>query len=273
MTNNKSENEPPHLFVDDDVSSTTGRIYVDQWEKSNIENLLKEWAEKAAGLRWIHRHSASYWRTIDKRLNLIGIGIASFVSGSSLVGSVETIVDPTYIMITVGFFGMLSILNQSLMRFYNAIEKITLHETAAKGFGNLNRLISIKLSMSRAQRGSPEDFLEYVMSQNENLFNNQIEPNPVSVNAFRDEFQADDVDFSFPDIAGKTFKVDVYEAPGPVQIPLRKINTNYSIVEPPTRSLNISTNDLYKQALQPSRERVTLDGTSSPKIGVREEFI
>ena len=210
-TNNKPASRI-NLFIDDDVNSTTKNTYLCQWENSNIETLLKQWGEKTGGLRWMNRHSASYWKTIDKRLNLVSIGISSFISASSLLGAAESIVDPTYIMITVGFVGMLSILNQSLMRYYNAPGKITLHETAAQAFGNLNRLIAVKLSMSRNQRGDPKEFVEYVMEKHERLFNSHIEPHSSSIQAFKDEFEnIGDGDFAYPDILSKTFRIDVYD--------------------------------------------------------------
>jgi hypothetical protein len=183
------------------------------WENSNTEKLLKEWGEKAAGLRWMHRYSASYWRGVDKRLNLLGISLSSFISASSLIGAVEDIVPTTMVMTAVGFVGMLNILNQSLMRFYNSNEKITLHETAAKGFGNIHRLIATKLSLAIQDRGNPKKLLKYVLKENERLFNDNIEPHSTSINAFLETFDTLDVvvDFTFPDIVGKSFKIHVFE--------------------------------------------------------------
>lgn len=210
MSNNDDKSS-----TDDNVSETltTKMSNMELWENSNSENLLKEWGEKAAGLRWMHRYSANYWRSVDKRLNLLGISLSSFVSASSLIGAAEDMVPTTVVMTTVGFVGMLNILNQSLMRFYNSNEKITLHETAAKGFGNVNRQIITKLSMARQDRGNPKKLLKQVMKENEKLFNESIEPHPSSIKAFLDTFNKPDdvVDFNFPDIVGKSFKIYVYE--------------------------------------------------------------
>ena len=183
------------------------------WENSNTENLLREWGEKAAGLRWMHRNSANYWRGVDKRLNLLGISLSSFVSASSLIGAIEDIVPLTLVMTAVGFVGMLNILNQSLMRFYNANEKITLHETAAKGFGNINRSIATKLSLARQDRGDPKKMLKYVLKENERLFNDNIEPHSTSIKAFLETFNRPNmvVDFNFPDIVGKSFRINVFD--------------------------------------------------------------
>jgi hypothetical protein len=183
------------------------------WENSNTENLLKEWGEKAAGLRWMHRCSSCYWRGVDKKLNLLGIALSSFISASSLIGAVEDFVPTTVVMTSVGFVGMLNILNQSLMRFYNSNEKITLHETAAKGFDNINRLIVTKLSLSRQDRGNPKKFLKYILRENEKLFNDNIAPHPTSIKEFLETFNKpnDVLDFKFPDIVGKSFKINVYE--------------------------------------------------------------
>jgi hypothetical protein len=191
-----------------ETSLSVKLVYADQWEHSNTEALMKEWGEKAAGLRWMHLTSAVHWRSVDKRLTLIGIGISAIVSASSLIGASEFLPN-SYIMTGVGFIGMLSILNQSIARFYNSVEKSTLHDTAARDFGNLNRLIKTKMSLARIDRGNPRNFMRYILKENEKLFKVHLDPHPCSVLDFRRTFH--NKDFIFPDNVGDTFKINVYD--------------------------------------------------------------
>jgi hypothetical protein len=192
-----------------DISSNAKRVHADKWEHSNTEELMKEYGEKAAGLRWMHRYSAVYWRKLDSRFTMVGICISAIVSTSSLIGATENFIPTRFILFGVGFIGMLQILNQSLARFYNSVEKATLHDTAAKEFGTLNRLIAIKMSLARIDRGNPQNFLKYILKQNEKLFNEHSDPHPSSIRDFRLSFKQ--TDFAMPDIAGHTFKINVYE--------------------------------------------------------------
>jgi len=198
------------LFDDNSDTSISVKLgHAEQWEHSNTESLMKEWGEKAAGLRWMHRYSAVHWRSLDTRLTLIGIGISAIVSASSLIGANETLIPSSYLLTGVGFITMLSILNQSIARYYNSIEKSTLHDTAAKEFGNLNRLIVTKMSLARIDRGNPRNFMRYVLKENEKLFSVHLDPHPCSIMEFRRTF--DHKDFIFPDNVGETFRINVYD--------------------------------------------------------------
>nr|QOI90632.1 hypothetical protein HWQ62_00501 [Pyramimonas orientalis virus] len=249
-------NENGEQSCDEDTiseSMSTKMNNIEQWEFSNTETLLQEWGEKAAGLRWMHRYSANHWRSVDKRLNLVGISLSSFVSASSLIGAAEDIVPSTYIMTVVGFVGMLNILNQSLMRFYNSNEKITLHENAAKGFGNINRLIATKLSMSRRDRGNPKTFLNYILKENEKLFNDNIEPHTTSINAFLNTFNKKNttIDFNFPDIVGKSFRIRVCDTETLFN------NTNKS------NNYKVNEQELYQLEIEPMN---TLNMTNELRV-------
>lgn len=184
-----------------------------KWENSSLESLLRMWGEKASGLRWMHIHSANIWRYTDQKLNMTGIILSSVVSASSLIGAFETLIDSTYVMTFVGFVSMLNILNQSMIRFYNCSEKAALHETAAKQFGNFQRYINTKLSLSRMERGPPNQVLDYALRENERLYKENIEPYEKSQLAFVKHFQEkiEENDFSIPDYVSDTLRINIFE--------------------------------------------------------------
>lgn len=188
-------------------------LHLKKWENSNLETLLKRWGEKAGCQRWIHLHSASLWRDKDRRLNMIGIVLSSIVSASSMIGAFETYMDQSYVMTFVGFIGMLNILNQSLSRYYNCTEKAAAHETAARQFGNFQRFLTTKLSLSRMDRGPPKVVLGYAMNENDRLYKENPEPCNESICAFYDHFsqKIHEHDFSIPDYVSDTLRIDVFD--------------------------------------------------------------
>lgn len=199
---------------DDAVSYTESEklSHLKLWEMSNTEDLLKAWGEKAAGLRWMHIHSAEYWRKIDTRLNIMGITMSSLISASSLAGSAETFMPQEYIMIMVGMIGLFNVLNQSLQRFYNCSEKAALHDTYARQFGNFHRYISTKMSMSRLDRGSPKQILDYAVSENERLFQESPDPHQTSMTLFKKVFDNNhNKSFAIPDIVGDSFEIQIFD--------------------------------------------------------------
>jgi len=184
-----------------------------QWSKSNIEDLLKSWGEKAGGLRWMHSHSAAFWRHRDNTLNYIGITLSTVISASSLTGPTEIFIDPNYVMLFVGIIGMINMLVQSLQRFYRSSEQAARHENAARQFGYFNRYIATKLSMSRKERGPPKQLLNYALNENDRLHKENPDPHHLSMCAFREHFgtRANNLEFSIPDFVTDTFKMSTYD--------------------------------------------------------------
>lgn len=209
------QNELSPDISDSEISYTeTEKIdFLKKWENSNLELLLRTWGEKAAGLRWMHLHSAQFWRYKDQKLNMSGIVLSSIVSASSLIGAFEFFLNQSYIMTFVGFIGMLNILNQSMLRYYNCTEKATLHETAGKQFGNFQRYINTKLSLSRMERGPPKLVMEYALRENDRLYKENIEPYESSLKCFLTHFseKIEINDFSIPDYVSDTLRIHIFD--------------------------------------------------------------
>jgi hypothetical protein len=212
MLNNASSKSDEEESVESYTESEKMK-HLKKWEHSNLEVLLKRWGEKAGGQRWMHLNSATYWRNKDKQLNLTGIALSSVVSASSLTSAFESYIDQKYIMTFIGFVGMLSILNQSVIRFYGCTEKAALHETAARQFGNFQRHLTTKLSLSRLERGPPASVLEYALRENDRIYKENIEPHHTSIDNFYNHFKTkiNERDFSIPDYIGDTLRIDVFD--------------------------------------------------------------
>ena len=52
------------------------QLNAESWSP-HMEELMKAWGEKAAGLRYMHSGASGYWRGVSNRLTLWGIGVTS----------------------------------------------------------------------------------------------------------------------------------------------------------------------------------------------------
>lgn len=195
------------------------------WETSSTEDLIKGWGEKAGGLRWMHAKSAEFWRLKDERLNLANVLMSCFTSATAFLGSVTTstqrLIPSEYVMMFVGFVGLANVVMLSITQYYKSPEKAMVHENASKQFGNFNRFIATRLSLSTADRGDPREVMRYSLKENERLHNENVEPHPFSVECYK-EFVCNNVsnekdiclnvtNFVLPDILNTSFGITTYD--------------------------------------------------------------
>jgi len=62
------------------------KVNADSWS-DNMENLMKQWGEKAAGLRFMHGHAGSQWKGFANKLAITGIVVTGVASTLSLVAT------------------------------------------------------------------------------------------------------------------------------------------------------------------------------------------
>ena len=49
----------------------------------HMEDLMKSWGEKAAGLRWMHNKAAGSWKAVSNKLTLTGIVLKTVSSAAA----------------------------------------------------------------------------------------------------------------------------------------------------------------------------------------------
>ena len=99
----------------------------------HMEDLMKGWGEKAAGLRWIHSKDAGTWKGFADKLSLWGIFLTTVASTAAVATANMDAPSVTY---AIGGVGMIATLVQSVKKFYNAEEKAADHGAVAKQFGS-----------------------------------------------------------------------------------------------------------------------------------------
>ena len=183
---------------------------------SNMETLLADWGEKAAGLRFMHSHCGSSWRTFGNNLAVTGIVVTSIASSMSLVAtSIDEPEIKNGILFGVGGIGLCSALIQSFKKFYNAEEKAAEHTSVSKQFGSFYRYIVLQLSMSREDRDPCDVLTSYALKEYERLQQEAPSLSSSAINAFKNKFS--DTEQAIPDVAEDRFVITVAEPNTPIK--------------------------------------------------------
>ena len=195
------------------------KVNADSWS-DNMELLMKQWGEKAAGLRFMHAHSGSQWKGFANKLSITGIIVTGVASTLSLVAtSVDDQEVKNGILFGVGGVGLISTLVQSFKKFYNAEEKAADHSSVAKQFGSFYRYMTLQLGMSREDRDPADVLTSWALKEYERL---QQEAPPIggkSIALFNSKFDKNIQ--AIPDVAEDKFVINVYNPPNFIEVNAR----------------------------------------------------
>jgi hypothetical protein len=198
------------------------KVNADSWS-DNMELLMKQWGEKAAGLRFMHAHSGSQWKGFANKLSITGIIVTGVASTLSLVAtSIDEPEVKNGILFGVGGVGLISTLVQSFKKFYNAEEKAADHSSVAKQFGSFYRYMTLQLGMSREDRDPADVLTSWALKEYERL---QQEAPPVggkSIALFNSKFDKNIQ--AIPDVAEDKFVIKVYNPPNFIEVNSRISN-------------------------------------------------
>ena len=187
------------------------KVNADSWSE-NMESLMKQWGEKAAGLRFMHSHSGGIWKKFSNQLSITGIVVTGVASTVTLIAtSVSDENTKNGILMGVGGVGLLSTLIQSFKKFYNAEEKAADHASVSKQFGSFYRYMVLQMGMSREDRDPADVLSAWALKEYERL---QQEAPPIggsSVALFKKKFT--DPDQCIPDVAEDKFVITVFKNP------------------------------------------------------------
>ena len=208
MSSQEMSLEAQEALINAKRDSLVKKINAASWSP-HMEQLMKEWGEKSAGLRFIHNASAGKWKKFSNELTLIGIGVTAISSAVSLVAA--SVEDPDVkdgILYGVGAVGLIASLIQSIKKFYNAEEKAADHSAIAKQFGSFYRYMTLQMGMAPEDRLPASQLTEFALKEYERL---QQDAPPVGGDAvalfkktFKDSKQA------VPDVCEDEFEIKVY---------------------------------------------------------------
>lgn len=130
------------------------------------EIILKIWAEKAAGYRWLHNKAARHYKSVNDRLSLSSIflttmaGLGSFGAGNS---------GPGFIYYVICAVNVLSAFLTSLQKFYKCAEKAEAHRSVSRQFATLYRNVSVELTLAPKHRSAAKDIARSCRNDYERL--------------------------------------------------------------------------------------------------------
>ena len=213
MSTSEMSIEAQEALMNAKRDSLIKKINAGSWSP-HMEQLMKQWGEKSAGLRFIHNASATKWKKFSNNLTLIGISVTAVSSAISLVAaSVEDTEIKNSILYGVGAVGLVASLVQSIKKFYNAEEKAAEHSAIAKQFGSFYRYMTLQMGMSPEDRLPSGQLTEFALKEYERL---QQDAPPVSSDAielfkktFKNSKQA------VPDVCEDEFEIKIYSSVEP----------------------------------------------------------
>ena len=193
------------------------KVNAESWS-DNMENLMKQWGEKAAGLRFMHAHSGGQWKAFANKLAITGIVVTGVASTLSLIAtSVEDQDVKDGILFGVGGIGLVSTLIQSFKKFYNAEEKAADHGSVSKQFGSFYRYMTLQMGMSREDRDPSDVLTTWALKEYERLQQEAPNLSGKSVALFKKTFKNENQ--AVPDIAEDEFVIKVYRPIDAVEVP------------------------------------------------------
>ena len=171
---------------------------------NHMEDIMKAWGEKAAGLRWIHNKNAGSWKAFSDKLSLWAIFLTTVSSTASL--ATAGLEDSAGVMYGIGALGMIASLIQSVKKFYNAEEKAADHAAVAKQFGSYYRYMTLQMGMSREDRKSSDLLTDWALAEYERLQQESPSVSGKSIAAYRKEFPDTE---NMPDVAEDEFIISI----------------------------------------------------------------
>jgi hypothetical protein len=161
------------------------------------EKLLKSWAERAAGYRWLHNHARLHFKRQNDYLSYPSIVIASItgVGGFAVLnpsGSENVSHDTkTKIMFVQYFFAFLNVLGgilTSIGKFSQSLSLSEAHSAMCIQYSKYYRNIDMELSLDIRDRTCVVDFVKKCREEYDRLLDEAPDIPAISIQAFNLEF-------------------------------------------------------------------------------------
>lgn len=172
---------------------------------NHMEDLMKSWGEKAAGLRWMHNQAAGSWKGFSDRLAIAGIVLTTLSSAAAFGGAGGE--NEELIMYTLGGMGLAASLIQSLKKFYQADEKAADHAAIAKQFGSFYRAMTLELGMGREDRRPADELSGWASKEYDRMQQDAPSLGGGIIEAFRSSFKSAK---NIPDVAETHFDIKIH---------------------------------------------------------------
>jgi hypothetical protein len=171
-----SEPEPPKT-EGDDKQEVVKKKFLNGWT-SEIEDLMADWADKAACYRWMHEKTSTVSQKKDNYFNYPIIILSALIAGANF--SLNSIVGDDkeaqkFAQIGLGGASMVTGILQTIMNKLGYAKSTEAHRVAGISWGKFNRLICIEMSLHPDERMDCHNFLKMFRVELDRL----IEQSPI----------------------------------------------------------------------------------------------
>tara|TARA_Y100001958_G_C21238531_1_gene565594 strand:+ start:1813 stop:2520 length:708 start_codon:yes stop_codon:yes gene_type:complete len=179
------------------------------------EKLLRRWAEKAAGYRWLHNWSRLHFKRQNDMLSYPSIIIASItgVGGFAVLSPDSDARDEgtkTKIMYVQYFFAFLNVVGgilTSISKFSQASYLAEQHSVTANAYSKFYRNIDMELSIERENRPPMLEYVVKTRKDYDRLLDDAPDIPAVAITAFNERFRNLDADTAKPDVCNGLSKL------------------------------------------------------------------
>ena len=159
----------------------------ESWSKEQ-ELILKVWAEKAAGYRWLHENSARHYRRLNNRFVYPQIVISTMtgVGGFGTTSSGDKSLN--YLGYVIATMNIFTALLSSFQKFMMSAEKSETHATIARQFAAYYRNISLELALNPRDRTECLELCKACRNEYDRLINVAPSVPQKIINEFKKSF-------------------------------------------------------------------------------------
>lgn len=196
---------PPKTGDDKDkpkVETAKPKKFLNGWTPE-LDDLMAEWADKAACYRWMHERTEKIFSRNDRMIT-IPVIILSTLTGTANFGLTSIFGDnksaASLATLAIGGVSIIAGIITTLGNFLRYAQGSEAHRVSSISWGKFNRLICVELRLNPNERMDSMSFLKICRIELDRLIE-QSPPIPDSIiAAFRNEFGSS-MDVKKPDIA------------------------------------------------------------------------
>ena len=174
------------------------------------EELLAEWAEKAACYRWLHNKSEKYYRVRNYAFT-IPVIILSTLTGTANF-AMDSFVPEEQKKMAMGMVGGVNIfagILSTLQNFLRYAELMESHRSISVSWSKFARNISVELALDTKRRKHAGDFLKICRAEFDRLIEQAPSVDETIVKEFNKSFK--DTDIIRPEICNGLHKCKIYK--------------------------------------------------------------
>lgn len=215
-------NEPPKEIIgESDGTQTPGgsqmvkRKFLNGWT-SELEDLMADWADKAACYRWMHEQTSKLYQGRDRYFNIPVIILSGVTAGANFaLGSIfnpDDVEGKKWAQLGLGGASLITGIIQTLMNFYGYAKGAEANRVAGISWGKFNRQLCIEMRVHPDERMDSTNFLKMFRIELDRL----IEQSPVIPDNIVKEFNKlfKDTEVVKPEITGILEHTRVYKDTG-----------------------------------------------------------